>query len=159
GSAGRGPALTGGWTPLGTNALVPAGTLLAGQAEQTVIHEMLPLVTSLYVTHLMTDRPLYRPGETVYFRSLTLERFSLKPAEIDLELHFELRGKDGQVVHDPATGQPLKLTGQAQLKDKDGKPALGPDGKAIRGVGAGAFQLPPSAAGGEYALVVRDSAN
>ena len=30
-----------------------------------------------YLAHLYTDKPMYQPGETVRFRSLTLERFSL----------------------------------------------------------------------------------
>ena len=45
-----------------------------------------------YVTHLATDRPLYHPGDTVRFRSLTLERFSLKPAETDFHLRFRVVG-------------------------------------------------------------------
>ncbi len=33
------------------------------------------------ITHLSFDKLLYRPGEVVRFRSLTVERFSMKPAE------------------------------------------------------------------------------
>src|SRR5205085_5980584 len=43
------------------------------------LREHLELAAPVYVTHLATDRPMYQPGEKVYFRSLTLERFSLKP--------------------------------------------------------------------------------
>ena len=52
------------------------GVAGAGQVE-----EDLPLAEPVYVTHLAIDRPLYRPGETVFFRSLTLERFSMRPPE------------------------------------------------------------------------------
>ena len=31
------------------------------------------------LTPLTTDKPLYQPGEVVHFRSLTLERHSLRP--------------------------------------------------------------------------------
>src|SRR5207245_5247060 len=44
-----------------------------GQKKE--IHEVLSLVAPVYLTHLATDKPMYRPGETVYFRSLPLERY------------------------------------------------------------------------------------
>src|SRR5207249_5823937 len=47
------------------------------------VKEHLPLVAPEYLTHLTTDRPMYRPGETVRFRSLTLERYSLRPPAED----------------------------------------------------------------------------
>jgi len=129
--------------------------------DTTVIDETLPLVASLYVTHLTTDRPLYRPGEVVYFRSLTLERFSLKPAEEQFDLHFRLvrmmGGQEQEVaVIDPETGQAAQLVGAAKLKDKSGTMLLGPDGKELRGIGAGSFLLPAELPGGEYTLIVSD---
>jgi hypothetical protein len=135
---------------------------VVGDANETLVDESLPLVTSVYVTHLMTDRPLYRPGEVVYFRSLTLERFSLKPADQDFELAFRLvkmLGKQEQVVevHDPENGGPAKLTGLSRVLDKDGKAILGPDGKELRGIGAGAFRLPEELGGGEYTLIVSET--
>src|SRR5262249_22260667 len=56
------------------------------------VKEHLALVFPEYVTHLTTDRPMYRPGETVHFRSLTLERFSLTPAGEELHLRFRITG-------------------------------------------------------------------
>ena len=44
--------------------------------KKVIVREELPITGPLFLTHLMTDRPMYRPGEKVYFRSLTLERFS-----------------------------------------------------------------------------------
>jgi hypothetical protein len=161
GVAAFGAAVAGGWGALGSDPFGQAAAVLVSQAQQTVIHEMLPLVTSLYVTHLTTDRPLYRPGETVYFRSLTLERAGFKPADVDLDLRFQLVDGKGQPVQvlDPVTGKPAQLTGVAQIQGTDGKALLGPDGKAIKGVGAGAFRLPDDALGGEYTLTVSDGGN
>jgi len=95
------------------------------------------------------------PAETVYFRSLTLERFSLKPADIDLELHSNPPRQDGQPVHDSTPGSgPLKLSGQAQLKDKDGQTCSA--GPARRSAASGpALPAAASRRGGEYTLVYR----
>ncbi len=134
----------------------------AGNSQQIIMDEMLPLVTSLFVTHLTTDRPLYRPGEVVHFRSLTLERFSLKPADDDFVLNFRLvkamGGQEQNVeVFDPVTGQPAQMIGGTRLKASDGNPLLGSDGTAIKGIGAGSFRLHPDLPGGEYTLIVSDA--
>src|SRR5438034_3896910 len=42
--------------------------------------EKISLAAPVYIAHLAPDKPMYQPGETVHFRSLTLDRFSLKPA-------------------------------------------------------------------------------
>jgi hypothetical protein len=154
----------GGPTPPGIAGAVgsaAAPVLLAAQPGQTLFQESLPLVTSIYVTHLMTDRPLYRPGEVVYFRSLTLARSNLKPPTQDFHLSFKLvrlmAGKEQVIeVLDPETGQPAKLGGLSTLQ-ANGKAVPGPDGNPIRGVGAGAFQLPEDLPGGEYSLVVSEA--
>ena len=44
-----------------------------------------------------TDRPMYRPGEVVRIRSLTLERFSLQPAAEELNLRFRITGPAGEL--------------------------------------------------------------
>ncbi|MBI1913693.1 MAG: hypothetical protein HYS12_02895 [Planctomycetes bacterium] len=54
------------------------------------LREEFQLTPPLYLTHLATDKPIYQPGETVRFRSLTLERFSLAPVQEKLALHFSL---------------------------------------------------------------------
>ena len=53
--------------------------------SQVELNEEMQLAAPVYVTHLEIDKPMYQLGETVYFRSLTLDRFSLKPAEQDLQ--------------------------------------------------------------------------
>ena len=97
----------------------------------TATSTTLPLEPTRCLTYLTVDRPLYRPGETVYFRSLTLERHSLR-GELDVPVHFELRDPGGAVV-----------------------PNAVREGVTQRGVGNGAFALPASAAGGQYTLVAK----
>src|SRR5439155_10180658 len=64
----------------------------------SVLAERLPLARPVYVTHLVTDKPLYKPGETIRFRSLTLDRSTLRPPEHDLHLIFRLRDPGDAVV-------------------------------------------------------------
>ncbi len=84
-----------------------------------------------YATQLSFDRPLYRPGETVFYRSLTLSRSGLA-ADREMPIHFEVLDPSGAVVPD------------SQL-----------EGVTERGVGCGAFAIPPGLAGGEYTLVAK----
>jgi hypothetical protein len=116
------------------------------------IREELALDTPVFVTHLTTDKPMYRPGETVHFRSLTLERFRLKPAQEDFQLVYTLRKPTSEEVAVLA-GSPLLFDEKTQA------PLLGPDKKPIRGLGAGDFTLDPTSPGGEYTLTVREAAN
>ena len=62
----------------------------ARAASGRTVSEEVNLVAPVYVTHLETDKPMYQPGEVVHYRSLTLDRFSLKPADEDLRLTYEL---------------------------------------------------------------------
>ena len=86
-----------------------------------------------YVTRLATDKPLYRPGETVFYRSLTLTRFGLA-ADDPMPIEFEILDPSGAVLPDS------KLQGATD-----------------RGVGNGAFEIPGAEdfPGGEYVLVAR----
>lgn len=49
------------------------------------------------VTRLSTDRPVYRPGERLYFRALTLERDSFKPVDKGT-IEFDLRDPKGNKI-------------------------------------------------------------
>jgi hypothetical protein len=103
----------------------------------------------LYITHLTTDKPMYQPGQTVWFRSLALERYSLKPAEEHLHLHYTIRDASQALV--------LETAGSTQLVNAlDSKPLLGPDQKPVKGIGAGSWAIPPGTPGGEYTLTVAD---
>jgi hypothetical protein len=113
------------------------------------LSESLELAAPVYVTHLATDRPMYQLGETVRFRSLTLERFSLKPPPDDFRLVYTLTRPDGSKSE--------MLSGSSRLLDRDGKAELeGPDGQPLRGLGCGEFVL-DGPDGGEFTLTVREA--
>jgi hypothetical protein len=84
-----------------------------------------------FCTQLSLDKPLYQPGETVFYRSLTLTRFGMT-VERELPLQFEILDPSGAAVAD------------SQLS-----------GVTDRGVGNGSFAIPDELAGGEYTLVVK----
>ncbi|MFK7766828.1 MAG: MG2 domain-containing protein [Mariniblastus sp.] len=92
---------------------------------------VLPLEPTRCLTYMTVDKPVYRPGETIRFRSLTLERYSLRP-DIDLPIRFEMLDPSGAVV----TGAFV-------------------EGVTDRGVGNGEFLIPTSAPGGEYTVVAK----
>jgi hypothetical protein len=83
-----------------------------------------------YLTQLVLNKSDCRTGETLFFRSLTLDRFSLRPPEQPLELHYTLAEGRGRVVR--------------QLVARSG-PA---------GVAGGQFTLTPDLAAGDYTLEV-----
>jgi alpha-2-macroglobulin-like protein len=116
--------------------------------------ENLRMQAPSYTTFLTTDKPMYRPGEVVYFRSLTLDRLRLLPPEADIALNFQITAPDGAVV----PGSQLTGLARASTSGNDGSinPVPGPDGKPIRGVGTGRFPLPETLAGGEYTLTVTE---
>ena len=115
--------------------------------------ENLRLIAPSYTTFLTTDKPLYRPGETVFFRSLTLDRIRFLPPDSETTLRFEVKSPAGQVV----TGSDQTfLARPSTIVDGTLKPVRGPDGKALRGVAAGAVALPADLAGGEYVMNVFD---
>jgi hypothetical protein len=91
----------------------------------------LPVRPKGYFTRLWLDRRRYRPGETIFYRSLSLSRFSLADRDI-LPLEFE--------ILDPKS-EPLPHSRLAGLTD--------------RGVGNGSFRLPDGLPPGVYTLVAR----
>jgi hypothetical protein len=127
---------------------------------QTELTDRLLIAAPVYLTHLATDRPLYQPGDTVYFRSLTLNRNTLQPASAELTLHYALHRADSQ---GNPQGPPIaELTGTSKLErltPKGREALLGPDQQPIRGIGTGALSLPADAASGWYVLSVREANN
>lgn len=119
--------------------------------RKSVVAEKVPLARPVYVTHLATDKPLYKPGEVVRFRSLTLDRSTLLPPTHDQHLRFRLRDPSDAFI-------PLGDANGRVLNGAD--PVLGPDGKPLRGLGVGEHAIPADAPGGEYKLdVVEVEAN
>ncbi|HEV3082508.1 MAG TPA: MG2 domain-containing protein [Gemmataceae bacterium] len=104
-------------------------------AAQPVFQEKLAVLEPQYVTALTTDKVVYHPGETVYFRSLTLEPFDLQPARREFTVSYTLM--------DPRSSRIDRRVGQ-----------LRPDG-----TGSGACGWRPDALPGEYRITVTDLAN
>jgi hypothetical protein len=117
------------------------------------VNARIPLAPQVYVTHLATDKPLYVPGETVYFRSLTLDRASFTPPDKDMMLEFRITKPGGQPETILVNGAALRDSAHARTENGD---LLGPDKKPLRGFGCGAYDLAPDAPGGEYVLSVVD---
>lgn len=116
---------------------------LSADDRKGILSERVPLARPVFVTHLATDKPLYKPGETVRFRSLTLDRSTLTPPANDLHLAFKLRDPGDAVT-------PLDVGNGRVVRDL--KPVNGPDGKPLRGIGVGEYAIPDGAPGGEYKL-------
>ena len=77
------------------------------------------------------DKPLYQPGETIYYRSLTLSRFGMA-VDHELPVRFEILDPSGAAV--------------ANLRV---------EGLTDHGVGNGSFAIPEALAGGQYTLVAK----
>src|SRR5262249_43800389 len=107
-------------------ALSIAATDLATN-DRVELAERVRLLRPAYTTYLTTDRPMDRPGEIIYFRSLTLDRALLLPPDLAPTLRFELRGPNGLPVPkvDP-------VVGLAEPADKLGSLLDGPGGRPIR---------------------------
>lgn len=88
----------------------------------------IPLEPTRCLTFLSTDRPVYRPGESIYFRSVTLNR-QLLPLESEVPIRYELYAPDGSLVSGSIS-----------------------DGVTERGVGNGQWVLSADASGGTYIL-------
>jgi hypothetical protein len=112
---------------------IPAGARL----EVLAVHQdkLKQVLTQLnvepvgYMAHLQTDRPLYRPGETVRFRAVVLSQFGLAAAE-KFPVQFEIRDEKGNVAG-----------------------AVQSTAKTDRGVAGGTLTIPEQLADGRYALV------
>ena len=82
------------------------------------------------LAHPATDKPMYKPGETVYGRAAVLDAFTRAPAAENTRLKFEVRSPKGDVVTEG-------------------------DGTAEHGVAAFSWAIPAGQAGGEYKLLVK----
>lgn len=102
-------------------------------------------------THLTTDKRLYQPGETVRYRSLTLDRASLQAPQGALKLRVRLIS--------PNKSERLLLVSDGLMAQADlpAKPVTGPSGKPLRGIAAGEIPLDNDSPGGEYVLRVEDA--
>jgi hypothetical protein len=138
--------------PAGEEVFLHLSAIDPKTGVRSEITENLRMLEPVYATFLTTDKPMYRPGETVFFRSLTLDRTRFLPPQKETTLRFEIKAPSGQVL--PGSEQiglakPVALTREGQLQ-----PVVGPDGQPVRGIGTGMVPLGDDLAGGEYALSV-----
>ncbi len=69
-------------------------------AKPEEVRQLLPVLKPAHVTHVVLNKTVFHPGEELFFRTLTLERFSLRPpagAAEECELDVQLLGPNGQV--------------------------------------------------------------
>jgi hypothetical protein len=125
---------------------------------RTELQDKVRLFGPVFTTLLVTDKPTYRPGEQLFFRSLTLDRMSFRPPQHEQLLRYELRKIDGKP---DGTGVPgLAVAGSsevARVTEAGVDPVTGPDGKPVRGVGCGSFALPANLADGDYVLTLTET--
>ncbi len=126
--------------------------------EKTPLQDKVRLLGPVYSTMLTTDKPTYRPGETARFRSLTLDRGTFTPPAYEQVLHYELRGPGGHLVRSAGGTASTAEGGTNLVRIVDGHvtPVLGPDGKPLRGVGTGEFEIPAESPDGDYTLVMHE---
>jgi len=114
---------------------VPGGAklevLATDDGKQEKVVTRLSVEPVRYATYLAVDKPLYRPGETIRYRSVTLSRFRLA-ADREMLVRFEILDPGGA----PVAGS------QRDLPTRDG-------------VASGEFRIPGEVAGGKYTLVAR----
>jgi hypothetical protein len=145
------------WAELPAEAMEVVLTVTARDPKTgatATLAEPIKLLTPVHTTFLVTDKPLYRPGEPVFFRSVTLDRTTFQPPSRDLTLRYEITR-----ASDPARAEVIaKVTGRAEpvqpVGDGAFEPVIGPDGQPVRGIGCGVFQLDKELPGGEYVLTV-----
>jgi hypothetical protein len=125
----------------------------AKTGAKSEVQERVRLFGPVYATMLVTDKPTYRPGETLFFRSLTLDRMSLRPPEREQLLTYELFERETK--RRPIVARESGGTDLVRVADGKVEPVV-VNGKPVRGVGCGAFLLPPDLADGDYSLVLRE---
>lgn len=135
--------------PAGAEDLILAVSATNDAGATAELSEPIQLLAPVFTTLVVTDKPLYRPGERIFFRSLTLNRTNLQPPSRDLSIRFELRKPDGTALAGAT------VTGTTQpVMNRDGidTPVAGPDGQPVRGIACGVVGLPETLPGGEYVL-------
>ena len=121
---------------------------------RTELQERVKLAGPVFTTLLVSDKATYRPGERLFFRSLTLDRITFRPPTREQILKYELHHTDGRAVSGltvTGTTELVRVSGEGQVD-----PVRGPDGQPVRGVGCGEFVLPPDLPDGDYTLVLRE---
>ncbi|MFO0816143.1 MAG: hypothetical protein U0796_23235 [Gemmatales bacterium] len=105
-----------------------------------------------YLAHLVTDKPLYQPGEELFFRGIALDKTNLTVPREDLEFRFKVTGPEGKDY--------FQVSRVAQAVDsKSLQPIRDQDGKPLKGIGAGVFKLPSDMPSGEVTVTLSEKNN
>ena len=80
---------------LPANTTLKVAALHRGSREE--MSASLAVNPARWVTQLSLDKPLYQPGETIYYRSLSLARFGLT-VDREIPIHFEILDSKGVTV-------------------------------------------------------------
>jgi hypothetical protein len=102
--------------------LVAAQLVLGVQAPQPAIE-----IGGAYLTHISTDKPIYRTGEKLYVRSVVLRAEGHTPMTSAGTASFQIKGPKGDIV----------ASGTSPINDS---------------VSGFAWEIPASQAGGEYTI-------
>ncbi|MDY3562348.1 hypothetical protein R5W23_003814 [Gemmata sp. JC673] len=147
------------WTKLKPDAEL---TLVVAEVDEktqarTALQEI-RLAGPVFTTLLTTDKPVYRPGERLFFRSLTLDRVTLKPPATEQALRYDLIPGTNPNARVAPVAVATGTTGLVRVGHAGGKVEVVrvAGGQPVRGVGCGEFVLPPDLADGEYTLVLRE---
>jgi hypothetical protein len=136
--------------PPGEHLILKVTATDKANGAKAVLAEPIHLMSPVFTTFLVTDKPLYRPGEPVFFRSVTLDRTTFLPPSRDLSLRYEIvDGKKAVIATATGRAEPVRADAGGKFEA-----VPGPDGKPVRGVGSGVFQLSEKLPGGEYTLRV-----
>ncbi|MCE9530738.1 MAG: alpha-2-macroglobulin [Planctomycetes bacterium] len=125
-------------------------------ALKSSVNAKVKLARPVFTTHLATDKPLYKQGEKVWFRSLTLDRATFTPPEKDMMIEFRMTKPGGQPEPIVMDGMVLRNTARNYLDAGPQQQLQGANKKPLRGIGCGVFDIPANAPGGEYVLSVVD---
>ncbi len=115
----------------------------------TRINHPLQVLQADYSAHLCTDKPIYQPGEEVFFRGIALEKATLALPREELFFEFTLHGPDNKQLY--------KTSRKAQLQLSDtNQPVRDIAGKPLQAVGADSFKLPNNIPLGEARLTLSE---
>jgi hypothetical protein len=143
------------WTGVPANESLTLAVTATNKStgQKSELAEPVRVLAPVYSTVLATDSPIYRPGDLVRFRSLTLDRSRFLPPDRDLNLCYALIGPDGQIVPGSTVTGTTRLDTIAD-NGRNLRPVMGPDGKPLRGIGCGEIRLPADQRGGQFKLAV-----
>jgi hypothetical protein len=119
-------------------------------------NERVRITRPVYLTHLTTDRSTYAPGDTVRFRSLTVDRSTLEPTSEDFRFSYTVTTPTGETRDILRGGNNFVRAGRSMLGAFDKKDAKS---QPILGIGTGEYPLAAQAPSGEYTLTVSEEAN